>query len=145
MRFRLFTSRRIWWIATQSTRFTTSCAHIRWITFTLSLFRPNITAPITPSVCTCCWNKSKCHQMLYTSKPEQKNIIGWNDHTGCVKISKEKQRSMLTWGCNVKPRGVSKSWPSSETGRPNVLNLKKYFGSEKKHNHPTPPHPPTLR
>ena len=29
--------------------------------------------------------------------------------------------NILTWGCKVKPRGVPKIWPISETGRANVL------------------------
>ena len=29
---------------------------------------------------------------------------------------------VLTWGCKVKPRGVPKIWPISETGRANLLN-----------------------
>ena len=28
---------------------------------------------------------------------------------------------ILTWGCKVKPRGVPKNWPISQTGRANVL------------------------
>ena len=29
---------------------------------------------------------------------------------------------ILNWGCTVKPRGVPKIWPISETGRANILN-----------------------
>ena len=30
---------------------------------------------------------------------------------------------ILTFGCKVKPRGVPKIWPKSETGRANLLKL----------------------